>query len=552
MNRYGAMIALAFLLGSGPEAFARKAVSKKAEAKEEACEPETVAEVTCAHDYQMGPWEPGKAEISLCRQILKREKLDAIKLYSALWTIGRAQPEQAKRFLPELQALLKRQVKAKLRIDLGDGTNSSLWGVAAALEKIGPPAAAALPDLKSAYGLQKKAGERVTVATTIAAISPSAGLPLLLKELHPPGHLEAFQESETGSILFNLGRFGGKTPKVMATISRYVLDGVWFNSRVAIESLVMLENPKAVPHISAGFGSGSWRVVLAAVRGLEAYGALSLPEAPKLAAVATLHWSNRVRLEAARVYQELTGEALPVAVARFDPPPCLKADGRNASVLVGGEEIPFHNYFTPPEATGEMPPDGGFPEMEPAHWARVPIYGGWTPLHPVDGAADEILQLKRRPKNEMLEVATTYPVADKGWLLGYSGGEWGGRIEWLDAAAHANKVVWRDSRLPVYDFVETRNGLLAIGGLSHLTAQSGGILQVMVSPEMNAKVVPLAELPGDIVAVAVSRAGKLYVLADLSLDRLVRDPDSDIATLGENVFELDRDGRLRLLSCEAD
>ncbi len=115
-----------------------------------------------------------------------------------------------------------------------------------------------------------------------------------------------------------------------------------------------------------------------------------------------------------------------------------------------------------------------------------------------------------------------------GWLVGYDGGEWGGKLWWVDNKGN-RKLLLEEN---VVEIVESSQGSLVFTGLSHLRTNYGKVYLVEDKSNDQVSVRLLSELGEKPSAIVQESKDSWYVLTD---DKLLK---FNISGKGEDVINL--------------
>jgi virginiamycin B lyase len=349
-----------------------------------------------------------------------------------------------------------------------------------ALGALGKTAVDALPVLRT---VAKNRVQALAAAATMAlsSIGDPERAPALVAQLRAASTRE--QAITIARELATLGVAGREaTPLVLERAT----GASWDEQVELVDVLASLGDVRAVPYLIGELTSPSWRVAMAAVRGLGRIGSVARSALPALEETERKHWLPRIR--------QYAGDAR-AAIAKEG------AKGRGGYVasdrIVVGPEVPV------PGSKGKIVTQsisgGSNPQAAWSEWSarrptdetcRGPKAGdkdAWKDGS--DLAADLPAKLAHLAKKQR-GYFVTYPV-DGGLLVGTSRGEWGGEVVWVK---DGNEETVTEGN--VFAIVSRPWGLVLLQGLAHLSTNSGtaSILSRGTDGKWTAR--PLLELPG--------------------------------------------------------
>jgi virginiamycin B lyase len=359
-----------------------------------------------------------------------------------------------------------------------------------ALGALGKTAVDALPVLRTAAKSKDHAlAEAATTALT--SIGDPKRVPALLAQLKTASNLQ--QAIATARELSTLGAGGREATPLVIERAR---DASWDEQVELVDVLASFGDARAVPYLVGELKSPSWRVTMAAVRGLGRIGSAARSALPALEETERKHWLPRIR--------QYAGEAR-TAIAKDGAK--SRGDYVASDRIVVGPEVPAG----PPGARGSVVTQsisgGSNPQAAWSEWSarrpsdetcRGPKAGHkdakdrWKDGS--DLAADLPANLAHLARNQR-GYFVTYPV-DGGLLVGTSRGEWGGEVIWVKDGQEETVTEGN-----VFAIVSRPWGLVLLQGLAHMMTDYGraSILIHGVDGKWTAR--PFLELPAQPYAV---------------------------------------------------
>jgi virginiamycin B lyase len=325
-----------------------------------------------------------------------------------------------------------------------------------ALGALGKAAIGALPVLRA---VAKSSDAALSAAATraLSGIGDPERVPELLARLRAAPRREAISVARQLSTLGPGGREA--TPLVIERAR----DGSWEDKVEFIDILASFGDARAVPFLVGELKSPSWRVTMAAVRGLGRMGIAARPALAALEETERKHWLPRIR--------QYAGEAR-ASIARGGP--TGRAEAASQGSLVLGPEVPVRGQDGEPGSVVIQSVNGGRDAQ--AEWlARRPVDGtcrwpkqagkaGWK-----DGSdlgvelPAKLAHLARNQRGYFVTFAV-----DGGLLVGTDRGEWGGEVVWVEG--DREETVTKGN---VFAIVPRPWGLVLLQGLAHLFTNDG-------------------------------------------------------------------------------
>lgn len=133
----------------------------------------------------------------------------------------------------------------------------------------------------------------------------------------------------------------------------------------------------------------------------------------------------------------------------------------------------------------------------------------------VDFLPEQVLRISEFPPDfnwdtgiDRHRISAIHKVRD-GWLVTEFGGEFGGGVYHIDSTGHMIQILEKE---PVQGLVETRDGLIAVAGLSHLLGTRGDLYLVYEETDDRWSISHLAKLPAAPEKFFVDTVGQLQVV----------------------------------------
>jgi virginiamycin B lyase len=316
-----------------------------------------------------------------------------------------------------------------------------------ALSALGKTAVDALPALRA---VAKSRDQALAKAATkaLSSIGDPERVPALLARLKA-----ASTRREAISVARELSALGPGGREATPLVIERARDASWEDQVEFVDVLASLGDARAVAFLVAGLKSPSWRVTMAAVRGLGRLGSAALPALPALEETERKHWLPRLRQYAGEVR---------ASIARGRP------SGATSERLVVGPEVPARGRDGDPGSVVIQSIGGGRdaqaewlarrPADKSCRWPKAGGQDGWK--NGSDLRVELPAKLAHLARNQR-GYFVTYAV-DGGLLVGTSRGEWGGEVVWVKDGREQTVTEGN-----VFAIVARPWGLVLLQGLAH-------------------------------------------------------------------------------------
>jgi virginiamycin B lyase len=353
-----------------------------------------------------------------------------------------------------------------------------------ALGALGRTAVDALPALRT---IVKSSDQTLAQAATTAlsSIGDPERIPALIAQLRA-----ASTRREAISAARELSTLGPEGRKATPLVVERAHGASWDEQVELVDILASFADVGAVPFMIDELKSPSWRVTMAAVRGLGRMGGAAKSALPALDETARRHWLPRIRQYAGESREALAkggtkGKEGFVASERIVVGPEVAArnsDGARGSVVTQSISAGPNTKMAWSEWSARLPAGGT---------CRGPKSGAqdaWKTAS--DLAADLPAKLAHLARNQR-GYFVTYPT-NGGLLVGTSRGEFGGEVVWVKDGRE--ETVTRGN---VFAIVDRPWGLVLLQGLAHLMMDYGraSILTADATGKWTSR--PFLELPAD-------------------------------------------------------